>query len=106
MDSYKLKSPIVLIIFKRPDTTERVFEAIRQARPTKLFVIADGPRADRPGEAEKCAAARAVIDRGHFILDLGEEFRWFQPSKTKIADAWNGAFSWIHKMSKFRMKQP
>ena len=63
MDSYKLKSPIVLIIFKRPDTTERVFEAIRQARPTKLFVIADGPRADRPGEAEKCAAARAVIDR-------------------------------------------
>ena len=63
MDSYKLKSPIVLIIFNRPDTTERVFEAIRQARPTKLFVIADGPRADRPGEAEKCAAARAVIDR-------------------------------------------
>ena len=63
MDSYKLKSPIVLIIFKRPDTTERVFEAIRQARPTKLFVIADGPRADRPGESEKCAAARAVIDR-------------------------------------------
>ena len=58
-----INSPIVLIIFKRPDTTERVFEAIRQARPTKLFVIADGPRADRPGEAEKCAAARAVIDR-------------------------------------------
>ena len=63
MDSHTLKSPIVLIIFNRPDTTERVFEAIRQARPTKLFVIADGPRADRPGEAEKCAAARAVIDR-------------------------------------------
>jgi len=58
-----INSPIVLIIFKRPDTTERVFEAIRQARPTKLFVIADGPRADRPSEAEKCAAARAVIDR-------------------------------------------
>jgi|GEM_PF-5606419 len=30
MDSYKLKFPIVLIIFNRPDTTERVFEAIRQ----------------------------------------------------------------------------
>ena len=32
-------------------------------------------------------------DQGHFILDLGDEFRWFQPSKTKISDAWNGAFS-------------
>ena len=63
MDNYKLKSPIALIIFKRPDTTKQVFEAIRQAKPSKLFVIADGPRADRPGEAEKCAAARAVIDR-------------------------------------------
>ena len=47
-----------------------------------------------------------VWTQGHFILDLGDEFRWFQPSKTKIADAWNGAFSWMHKMSKFRMKQP
>ena len=46
------------------------------------------------------------MGQGHFILDLGDEFRWFQPSKTKIADAWNGAFSWMHKMSKFRMKQP
>jgi len=61
--TFSINTPVVLIIFKRPDTTERVFEAIRQARPTKLFVIADGPRADRPGEAEKCAAARAVIDR-------------------------------------------
>ena len=47
-----------------------------------------------------------LLRQGHFILDLGDEFRWFQPSKTKIADAWNGAFSCMHKMSKFRMKQP
>jgi len=58
-----MKTPVVLIIFKRPDTTEKIFEAIRQAKPPKLLVIADGPRADRPGEAEKCAAARAIIQR-------------------------------------------
>ena len=58
-----LETPVAFIIFNRPDTTERVFAEIAKARPTKLFVIADGPRADRPGEAEKCAAARAVIDR-------------------------------------------
>jgi len=49
-------------------------------------------------------AINVFNEQGHFILDLGDEFRWFQPSKTKIADAWNGAFSWMHKMSKFRMK--
>ena len=58
-----VKTPVAFIIFKRPDTTEKVFEAIRQAKPPKLFVIADGPRADKPGEVEKCAATRAIIER-------------------------------------------
>jgi hypothetical protein len=54
--------PVIFIIFKRPDTTRRVFEMIRAARPTKLLVIADGPRTNRPGEAEKCAQTRAIIE--------------------------------------------
>lgn len=58
-----MKTPVAFLIFNRPDTTERVFEAIRQAQPPKLLVVADGSRADRPSEAEKCAAARAIIDR-------------------------------------------
>jgi hypothetical protein len=58
-----LSTPVAFIIFNRPDTTHRVFQAIRQAQPQQLLVIADGPRADRPGEAEKCAATRAIIDR-------------------------------------------
>jgi hypothetical protein len=58
-----VKTPIALIIFNRPATTEKVFAAIRQARPPKLLVIADGPRSDRIGEAEKCAETRAIIDR-------------------------------------------
>lgn len=53
--------PILLIIFKRPDTTQQVFERIRQAQPRKLFIAADGPRADHPGEAEQCAQTRAVV---------------------------------------------
>lgn len=58
-----MKTPVVFIIFKRPDTTAKVFEAIRQAKPPKLLIIADGARPDIPEEAEKCAAARAIIDR-------------------------------------------
>jgi hypothetical protein len=57
-----METPVAFLIFNRPDTTNKVFAAIRQARPPKLLVVADGPRIDRPGEAEKCAAARAIID--------------------------------------------
>ena len=56
-----LKTPVAFIIFKRPDTTKKVFETIRQIKPSKLFVIADGPREEKR-ETEKCAATRAIID--------------------------------------------
>ena len=58
-----LKTPVAFLIFNRPKNTQRVFNAIRKAKPAKLLVVADGHRLDRSGEAEKCAAARAVIDR-------------------------------------------
>lgn len=58
-----MKTPVAFIIFNRTNTTKRVFETIREAKPPKLFVIADSPLADRPGEAEKCEATRAIIER-------------------------------------------
>ncbi len=61
MSNFQLTIPVVFIIFNRPDTTARVLEVIRQARPPKLLVIGDGPRAERQGEAERVAATRALI---------------------------------------------
>jgi hypothetical protein len=56
-----LKTPVTFIIFKRPDLTARVWEAIRRARPAKLFVIADGPRT--PQEEVKCDETRKVVEQ-------------------------------------------
>jgi hypothetical protein len=63
MNSNSLDTPVVLIIFKRFDATQKVFNAIRKARPKQLLVIADGPRLDREGEAEKCTQTRGIIDQ-------------------------------------------
>lgn len=63
MADWQLTTPVVLIIFNRPDTTEKVFRTIAEAKPPKLLVMADGPRPNHTGEAEKCAVARAVIER-------------------------------------------
>ncbi|HBE43967.1 MAG TPA: hemolytic protein HlpA-like protein [Deltaproteobacteria bacterium] len=57
------KTPVAFLIFNRPDTTARVFAEIRRARPSRLLVVADGPRTDRKGEEELIAATRAIIDR-------------------------------------------
>jgi len=61
MTKWQMQTPVAFFIFNRPDTTARVFEAIRKAAPPRLLVIADGPRAGREGEAEKCVAARAIV---------------------------------------------
>jgi hypothetical protein len=53
-------APVLFLVFNRPDTTARVFDAIRAARPRQLFIAADGPRADRAGEAERCRRVREI----------------------------------------------
>jgi hypothetical protein len=63
MSEFQLTTPVAFIIFNRPDTTDRVFAEIARARPPKLLVVGDGPRDNRPGEAEKVAACRAIINR-------------------------------------------
>ena len=53
-------APILLMVFNRPETTARVFASIRAARPSQLFVAADGPRESREGEAGRCRQAREI----------------------------------------------
>lgn len=62
MNNFQLTTPVVFIIFNRPEVTKLVFEEIRKARPKTLMVIADGPRLDKAGEAYKCNVVRSIID--------------------------------------------
>lgn len=65
---------VVFIIFNRPDTTRRVFEAIAAAKPSRLLIVADGPRADRPGERELCHEARAVVEQIGWPCDVRRNY--------------------------------
>jgi hypothetical protein len=56
-----LSIPVALIIFNRPDLTEKVFANIRKVRPGKMYIIADGPRT--ADEQIRTDAARAVTDK-------------------------------------------
>jgi len=58
------ETPILFLIFNRPDTTAQVFEAIRKQKPKFLYVAADGPRPNKEGEAEICQQVRDLIING------------------------------------------
>jgi hypothetical protein len=55
-----MKSAVLFLVFNRPETTRKVFEAIRAAAPPRLYVAADGPRTNREGEKERCAEVRRI----------------------------------------------
>jgi hypothetical protein len=56
-------TPIVYIVFNRPKHTRQTFAAIRDQRPSTLFVIADGPREGDPTDKENCAEVRRIMDQ-------------------------------------------
>jgi hypothetical protein len=49
----KLNTAVLFLVFSRIDTTRQVFEAIRDAKPPRLYVAADGAREGKEGEEEK-----------------------------------------------------
>ena len=61
-DTEPLDTPVAMVVFNRPELTRRVFARVREARPKRLFVIADGPRAHIPEDQDKCAQTRAVFE--------------------------------------------
>jgi len=56
-----LNTPVLFLLFNRPDTTKEVLRSIRQAKPPCLYVAADGPRESKPGEAEVVASVREYV---------------------------------------------
>lgn len=56
-----LQTPLLFLIFNRPEISVRVFKAIRDVRPTTLYIAADGPRSDRTAERKLCEETRQLV---------------------------------------------
>lgn len=74
MDEISFSTAIVFFIHNRPELTQKVFKAITSVKPSKLFIIADGPRQHRTGESEKCELARSVIQSVNWPCELYKNY--------------------------------
>ena len=85
-------SPVLFLVFNRPEQTARVFEAIRAAKPERLYVAADGPRSDRSGEAHRCDQVRAIATAVDWPCQLQTLMR---SENLGCGAAVSGAIDWI-----------
>lgn len=85
-------APVLFLIFNRPETTARVFEAIARAQPRQLFVAADGPRETEDDEAKLCAEVRDIATKVTWECELKVLFR---DQNLGCKEAVQSAISWF-----------
>lgn len=90
--TFQTKTPVALCLFVRYETAKRVFEVIRQVKPPVLLVSANAPRPDRPGEAERCAAARSIIDGVDWKCEV---LMKYAETHLDVGQSLSGAYRWV-----------
>jgi len=75
MPQAPLSTPVLFIIFNRPATTQLVFDAIRNIKPPRLYVAADGPRPGVESDVAACQQTRKIIEHVDWPCELKTLFR-------------------------------
>lgn len=73
-DEVTAKIPIAFFVFRRPRETSLVFEAIRNYKPSRLLVVADGARDDRPGETAAVLQVREIVSKIDWVCEVVYDF--------------------------------
>lgn len=66
--------PVALIFFTRPEPLSEVFKKIRQAKPSKLFLIQDGPREHSDTDADKIKECRDIVTKIDWECEVYKNF--------------------------------
>lgn len=72
VEPYILRTPVLLIGFNRIGPLRQVFQAIREARPPRLYFAADGPRNEE--ERVRCEEVRALAKEVDWPCELHTRF--------------------------------
>jgi len=91
--SFSFRRPVLLLVFNRLDTTVKVLEELRKVRPAKVYIAADGPRPNKPGESELVREVRnATVSSIDWDCQIDTLFR---DENLGCKFAVSGALSWF-----------
>ena len=71
---YLIDVAVLLIFFNRPEQTKRVFDVIKKARPSTLFLYQDGPRINR-NDMPGIISCRDIVEEIDWECDI---YRMYQ----------------------------
>ena len=88
-----LNTPILFLVFNRPEETKLVLDGIRAIQPKQLFIAADGPRKNVASDTELCRLTRElIVSNIDWDCDVKTLFR---EDNLGCAKAVSGAITWF-----------
>jgi hypothetical protein len=67
-------TPILFLVFNRPDVTKKSFNVIRSIKPSKLYISSDGPRAGNENDLKSCGEVREIISNIDWNCEVQMKF--------------------------------
>jgi hypothetical protein len=74
MNKSNIDVPVYINFFNRPDTLLRVFDAVRQAKPSKLFLSCDGPREGRKDDIENIQKCQEIVEHVDWECEVFQNY--------------------------------
>ena len=74
MIDYKVKAPVAIVVFNRPDCTQKVFEQVRSVKPSKLYIIGDGPRKLNRDDEINCTKTKEIFNNIDWECEVFSNF--------------------------------
>lgn len=83
--------PVLMVFFNRPEPLREVFEAVRKAKPAKLFLAQDGARKGNLADSDKVAQCREVVQNIDWECEV---FTDYSESNLGCGKRMSSAISW------------
>ena len=72
----KSSAPVLLLVFNRIEETQKVVAVLKQVKPSRLYVAADGPRSGNASDHQGCKAVRDYLRKElNWEMDLVLRFQ-------------------------------
>lgn len=92
-----IKTPILVIIFNRPDFTKRLYDILRKMEPAKLYIISDGARTKE--EDKDVQLSRSIFSNIDWDCDAKYDFADTNVGlRTRISGGINWAFQFEERL--------
>ena len=92
MTAERTRSPVAMFVFARPDTTARVLDAVRRARPSRLLVIGEAPRRGDAEEEDRCAQVRGLIETVDWDCEVSTDYA---PEHLSMRERFETGLGWV-----------